>query len=214
MSNSGGRRFFSTTRLSAVRRAAPRGTTTNQQWEQRKTLARRYVPYIPPQFVVETVQFLQSKNNVRSLLDIIFSPRSPRDEETDRRTYTRTWERYKEEKRLHNAPYRLQEKYAEQALWRAVNALPQDLHAEAARPMANPLPLALRFHRLYRRQLLLTLSDYEQRCLQTFQNLMHVRFPFNEARHKHPELFWITQLGSIHRARLATLSKSLIKWKD
>lgn len=61
---------------------------------------KRYVPYIPPQFVVETVKFLQSKNNIKSLLDVIFSPRNPRDKEQDRVTYTRAWERYKEEKRV------------------------------------------------------------------------------------------------------------------
>lgn len=87
------------------------------------------------------------------------------------------------------------------------------MYPEAVQPSDQPLPLQLRPHYLYRAQILKTLTDHEKRQLQVFQNLMYIRFPFNEIKRKNPGLFWITQAGAINRARIAKLSKSIVTWR-
>lgn len=60
----------------------------------------KYVPYIPPHLLAETVTFLEKKTNIFSLLDIICSPRKPVETPEQREQFTRAWEAYKENKRV------------------------------------------------------------------------------------------------------------------
>lgn len=115
---------------------------------------------------------------------------------------------------LFNRPYRDQEKLAELSLWKAINSLPSDLYPEAVQASTQPLPLQLRPHYLYRNQILKSLTDYEERQLQVYQNLMYIRFPFNDVKKQNPGLFWVSQTSAIHRARIGILSKSIQRWKD
>lgn len=99
------------------------------------------------------------------------------------------------------------------SLWCAVNSLPSDLYPEAIQQSQRPLPLQLRPHYLYRSQIFKSLTDYQARQLQVFQNLMYLRFPFNEIKKRNPGLFWISQTSAINRSRIAKLSQTVRMWK-
>lgn len=72
---------------------------TNAQAFQRKA-PTKYVPFIPPQLLKETFNFIEKKANIRALLDIICAPLKPTETLKQREEFTREWEIYKERRRV------------------------------------------------------------------------------------------------------------------
>ncbi|KAL8429375.1 hypothetical protein Efla_001213 [Eimeria flavescens] len=70
---------------------------------------------------------------------------------------------------------------------------------EAYRQQSFPEELA--FHRLYRQQLIDSLTEQERHKLQVFQNLMHIRFPHADLKKREPHLFWISERQAVGRQK-------------
>lgn len=83
-----------------ARKSQPTETTDNAANAFQKKAPAKYVPFIPPQLVTETFNFLNVKSNIKALLDIICSPLKPTETVEQREEYTREWEVYKERRRV------------------------------------------------------------------------------------------------------------------
>ncbi|SBS84464.1 hypothetical protein POVCU1_010830 [Plasmodium ovale curtisi] len=59
-----------------------------------KQAETRYLPYIPPAYVVDTVAFFKDKSKVDNLLSLIFSPQNATDTYEDRVEYQKKFEMY------------------------------------------------------------------------------------------------------------------------
>ncbi len=82
-----------------VSRAPKKNAKADKQKTQQKkaksdSLITKLVPYIPPEFIKETLRFFDSRVKLKGLLDIICSPRASRDTEADRLEYQRKLEEY------------------------------------------------------------------------------------------------------------------------
>lgn len=54
----------------------------------------RYLPYIPPAYVIDTASFFKDKSKLDSLLSLIFSPQNANDTYEDRVEYQKKFELY------------------------------------------------------------------------------------------------------------------------
>lgn len=68
---------------------------TNFRAEDKDKLSEtRYLPYIPPAYVADTVSFFKDKNKVDNLLALIFGPQNSTDSYEDRVEYQKRFELY------------------------------------------------------------------------------------------------------------------------
>ncbi|KAF8822559.1 hypothetical protein IE077_003461 [Cardiosporidium cionae] len=172
--------------------------------DSRDGIVSRYVPYLPPSFLSSTIKFLEDKDKLRYLLQLLYSPKDSHDTSEDRCVYQRQFERYSEIKESVEKCSRHHEEIAAAHVAKAIKNLPSDLYEEATQSEPQPLPDELKFHEMYRKQLFDNeLSSYEMKKLQTFQNLMHVRFPHTNAKREQPHLFWIKENLAMSRQKQA-----------
>jgi len=169
------------------------------------------VPYIPNELTKETRQFFQNQPRFKGLLDMVFSPLSPQDEEQDRLEYEEARAEFRALAEKAQQAYLAHEQRASERMWRAVQQLPEDLYQEAVMSKPAPVPQPLLFHERHRTEIFKGLNDLELRKLQVFQNLMHVRYPHVEERQRNPERFLIPENQVISRQKEAAMAKKKIK---
>jgi hypothetical protein len=159
------------------------------------------VPFIPREFAKDTIEFFrQSSPHVKSLLDMVFTP--PVEEtasEEDYEEYKAMVEEYQRELAAVRAKYDRHEKIAARLMFDAIRNLPEDMYDEAVRKGDQLPPESLQFHELYKDQLMgESLSDWEQFKMQTFSNLMHIRYSHSEAKKKHRDRFFISESAALN----------------
>lgn len=172
------------------------------------------VPFIPREFAKDTIEFFrQSSPHVKSLLDLVFTP--PVQEsatEEDFEEYEKMVKEYEIELEKHRIRYRKHEERAARSMHDAIRNLPEDMYDEAVRKGSMLPPESLQFHNMYRDQIMEEkLSDWEQVKMQTFSNLMHIRYSHSEAKKKHKERFFITESAALNlRKERAKKEKNIL----
>lgn len=161
---------------------------------------KRTVPHIPREFAKDTIEFFrQSSPHVKSLLDLVFSPSEPKDSLEDRAEFDRMHSKYLSELEGRRLAYKKHEEKASRAMFSAIRNLPEDMYDEAVSKGDMMPPESLAFHEMYRADLMQnTLSDWEMVKLQTFSNLMHIRYSHSEAKKKHREKFFISESAALN----------------
>ena len=161
---------------------------------------KRTIPHIPREFAKDTIEFFrQSSPHVKSLLDLVFSPAEPKDTPEDMKEFTAMTKAYEAEVNKRRAKYLKHEQVARRKMFDAIRNLPEDLYDEAVRKGSMMPPADLQFHEMYKDQLMKeSLSDWELFKLQTFSNLMHIRYSHSEAKKKHREKFFISESAALN----------------
>eukprot|EP00933_Yihiella_yeosuensis_P013929 TRINITY_DN12688_c0_g1_i1.p3 TRINITY_DN12688_c0_g1~~TRINITY_DN12688_c0_g1_i1.p3 ORF type:complete len:100 (+),score=23.65 TRINITY_DN12688_c0_g1_i1:417-716(+) len=96
-------------------------------------------------------------------------------------------------------------------MWKAIQQLPEDLHEEAIASTPQKVPQSLLFHNRYRGEIFQSLTMHEQRRLQTFHNLLYVRYPHSEEKSRNPSRFWVPETQIVSRQKEAAMAKKKIK---
>jgi hypothetical protein len=159
------------------------------------------VPFIPREFAKDTIEFFrQSSPHVKSVLDLVFTPpvaETTNDE--DYEEYQKNFAEYEKELTCVRARYARHEHLASRSMFDAIRNLPEDMYDEAVRKGDLLPPESLQFHEMYRQQLMgESLSDWEQFKMQTFSNLMHIRYSHSEAKKKHKDRFFISESAALN----------------
>mmetsp|Transcript_43681 Transcript_43681/g.81444 ORF Transcript_43681/g.81444 Transcript_43681/m.81444 type:complete len:176 (+) Transcript_43681:229-756(+) len=169
------------------------------------------VPFIPPELTKETREFFQNQSRFKALLELVFSPREPQETDEDRVEFENAKAEYDTLRERAARIYQAHEERAERRMWRAVQQLPEDLYDEAVASKPEQVPDQLLFHNRYRREIFRNLSEYEQKKLQVFHNLMYVRYPHTDEKRRNPSRFWIPENQVISRQKEAAMAKKNIK---
>ena len=172
------------------------------------------VPFIPREFAKDTIEFFrQSSPHVKSLLDLVFTPpvtETASDEDLEE--YERIVKEYETELANHRYRYNKHEEKAARCMHDAIRNLPEDMYEEAVRKGDMLPPESLQFHTMYKEQLMSeSLSDWEQVKMQTFSNLMHIRYSHSEAKKKHKDRFFISESAALNlRKERAKKEKNIL----
>ena len=159
------------------------------------------VPFIPREFAKDTIEFFrQSSPHVKSLLDLVFTPPvTETASEEDLKEYETTMKEYESEFARHRLRYQKHEEKAARCMHNAIRNLPEDMYDEAVRKGSMLPPESLQFHVMYKDQLMReSLSDWELFKMQTFSNLMHIRYSHSEAKKKHRDKFYISESAALN----------------
>ena len=169
-------------------------TSSQQAPEETK----RTIPHIPRELAKDTIEFFrQSSPHVKSLLDLVFTERKV--SAADQKEFDRMTAQYQAELEKRRAIYKQHEQKAAEKMFDAIRNLPEDMYDEAVRKGEMLPPEALQFHEMYKEQLMKdSLSDAELVKLQTFSNLMHIRYSHSEAKKKHKEKFFISEAAALN----------------
>lgn len=190
---------------------------TGKKQVQKKTatanLEFRLVPHIPPELSKETRQFFQNQNKLKTLLELVFSPISPRESAQERSEYENARSQYDVARVTACNVYEAHEKRASEHMWRALQQLPEDLYAEAIASKPERLPEPLLFHVRHQAEVFRGLNELERRKLQCFHNLMHVRYPHSEEKQRNPQRFLIPENQVVSRQKEAAMAKKRLKKK-
>jgi len=159
------------------------------------------VPFIPREFAKDTIEFFrQSSPHVKSLLDMVFTP--PVEEtanDADYEEYKANVAEYQKEVEKIRQKYARHEHLASRSMFDAIRNLPEDMYDEAVRKGEQLPPESLQFHEMYKDQIMEEcLSDWEQFKMQTFSNLMHIRYSHSEAKKKHKDRFFISESAALN----------------
>ena len=157
---------------------------------------KKTIPHIPREFAKDTLEFFrQSSPHIKSLLDLVFS--APGEATLENRKATE--EVYNAELDERRRRYKAHEERASRLMFEAIKNLPEDMYDEAVRKGEQLPPESLQFHEMYKDQLLKeSLSDWELVKLQTFSNLMHIRYSHSEAKKKHRDKFFISEAAALN----------------
>lgn len=162
---------------------------------------KKTVPFIPREFAKDTIEFFrQSSPHVKSLLDLVFSakeqaPSLSAEDQAEREAKTAEYLGKVEEARK---KYRQHELRARRKMFEAIRHLPSDLYEEAVSKGDMFPPASLQFHQKYKDQLKSRLTDWELVQMQTFANLMHIRYSHSEAKVKHRDRFFISESAALN----------------
>ena len=182
-------------------------TAFNQAGEPEDT--KRTIPHIPREFAKDTIEFFrQSSPHVKSLLDLVFSaaPLPAEDREVARQTAE-----YEKALKERQQQFRAHEQRASRKMFEAMQNLPEDMYDEAVRKGEQLPPESLQFHEIYREQLMKeSLSDFELVKLQTFSNLMHIRYSHSEAKKKHKDKFFISEAAALNLRKERAKKEKLV----
>mmetsp|Transcript_16281 Transcript_16281/g.26025 ORF Transcript_16281/g.26025 Transcript_16281/m.26025 type:complete len:210 (+) Transcript_16281:133-762(+) len=179
--------------------------------KQAAPVEQRLAPSIPQELTKETRQFFQSQPKFKALLELVFSPTNPKDTAEDQAEFELAKAEFDTMAAKARRIYEDQEQRANQRMWRAMLQLPEDLHAEAIASKPENVPRPLLFHERYRGEIFQSLTSHEQRKLQTFHNLLYVRYPHSEEKARNPERFWIPENQVVSRQKEAAMNKKNIK---
>ncbi|GFE52658.1 hypothetical protein BaOVIS_000620 [Babesia ovis] len=167
----------------------------------------RYVPYIPPALVSDTVGALKDRESLAEILDLICSPIGPTDTFEDRELYQRVVEAYRSYRDTVNKRFIDRELQIRENVFEAIHNLPEHLYDEAVKSESEPMPESLTFHQAYRSQFINDeLSDYEISKLDAYRLVMYLRFPYLDIKARQPGLFWLEEKKAISRQKQASLS--------
>jgi len=181
---------------------------------QKKTAAApeiKLVPHIPLELVKETREFFRNETRFKALLQLVFSPLDPKENEQDRLELETAQADYENLAAKARSVYEMREKRANERMWRAIHQLPDDLYDEAVASRPEKVPETLLFHERYRSEIFNNLNAEELRKLQCFQNLMYLRFPHAQAKQKNPQQFWVPENQVVSRQKEAAMAKKRIK---
>eukprot|EP00371_Babesia_bovis_P000059 XP_001608706.1 hypothetical protein [Babesia bovis T2Bo] len=167
----------------------------------------RYVPYIPPALVTDTVGALKDRESLAEILDLICSPIGPTDTLDDRKLYQRVTEAYRTYKHMVNKRLVERELKIRDNVLEAIHNLPEHLYDEAVKSEDEPMPESLTFHQAYRTQLIDTeLTEFEIAKLDAYRLVMYLRFPYLDIKARQPGLFWLEEKKAISRQKQASMA--------
>eukprot|EP00927_Polykrikos_kofoidii_P032958 TRINITY_DN27932_c0_g2_i1.p1 TRINITY_DN27932_c0_g2~~TRINITY_DN27932_c0_g2_i1.p1 ORF type:complete len:211 (+),score=38.62 TRINITY_DN27932_c0_g2_i1:79-711(+) len=173
----------------------------------------RLAPYLPPELTKETRQFFDHQARLKGLLELVFSPLEPRETEDDRLAFEEAKAEFDNFAGRARTIYEAHERQANESMWRAIKQLPEDLYDEAVASKTEKVPESLLFHVRYGNEIFRNLDDDERRKLQSFQNLMHIRYPHSDEKARNPSRFWIPENQVISRQKEAAMARKRIKKK-
>ncbi|VWU49036.1 conserved protein, unknown function [Hepatocystis sp. ex Piliocolobus tephrosceles] len=173
----------------------------------------RYLPYIPPAYVHDTVSFFKDKTKVDILLSLIFSPQNATDSYEDRVEYQKNFEIYqilkeKEEKKYEKHLERMKER-----VYKAIAMLPEELYDESIKQGEYFDNKDIQFGLKYENDLLKKLSNYKKKLLHVYKILLYLRYPFYLIKKKNPMLFYISESKAITRQKQINSQKKKLKKK-
>jgi hypothetical protein len=173
------------------------GVNVPNQTTQEADDTHRTIPHIPREFAKDTIEFFrQSSPHVKSLLDLVFSAKDIGSGDKEVVKMRAEYERALKERQ---DQFRIHEQRASRKMFEAIQNLPEDMYDEAVRKGEQLPPEALQFHEIYKEQLMgESLSDWELVKLQTFSNLMHIRYSHSEAKKKHKDKFFISEAAALN----------------
>jgi hypothetical protein len=172
------------------------GVNMSQSKSEPPEETKKTIPHIPREFAKDTIEFFrQSSPHVKSLLDLVFSQKS-----TDGQTeFNKMTEKYTQELEQRRRRYKVHEERASRLMFDAIKNLPEDMYNEAVRKGEMLPPESLQFHEMYKDQIMKeSLSDWELFKMQTFSNLMHIRYSHSEAKKKHRDKFFISEAAALN----------------
>lgn len=197
-----------------LRKPAKPGKEKEKRKAQPTVGVTRYVPYIPPALVSDTVGALKDRESLSEVLDLVCSPVAPADTKEDRELFQQTAEAYRAFQEALQERYRERELLVQNNILEAIQNLPEHLYDEAVSSETEPMPESLTFQRAYRDQIINTgLSDFEIRKLDAFRLLMYLRFPYLDVKARQPGLFWLEEKKAISRQKQASLQARKKKFK-
>eukprot|EP00928_Gymnodinium_smaydae_P023918 TRINITY_DN19542_c0_g6_i1.p1 TRINITY_DN19542_c0_g6~~TRINITY_DN19542_c0_g6_i1.p1 ORF type:complete len:210 (+),score=49.86 TRINITY_DN19542_c0_g6_i1:75-704(+) len=200
-------------------RALPMRALAKKKGKQKQKKANtgpqeiRLVPQIPQELTKVTRQFFENQPRLKSLLELVFSPLQPKDENKDRIEFERARCAFEDSAQRQRKLYEAHEQRCRESMWRAIRQLPEDLHEEAIASKPERVPDALLFHVRHGGEIFAGLHDDERRKLQVYHNLMYTRYPHSEEKARDPQRFWIPENQVVSRQKEAAMAKKKIKKK-
>ncbi|GIX62304.1 uncharacterized protein BcabD6B2_17390 [Babesia caballi] len=189
-----------------MRKPAKPGKEKDKRKAQPTVGVTRYVPYIPPALVSDTLSALKDRESLAEVLDLVCSPAAPADSEEDRALFQRVSEAYRTHQEARNERFSERELRIRDNVLEAIHNLPEHLYDEAVRSESEPMPEALTFQHAFRAQLIDSeLSDFEVGKLDAYRLLMYLRFPYLDIKARQPGLFWLEEKKAISRQKQASM---------
>ncbi|CRG97373.1 conserved Plasmodium protein, unknown function [Plasmodium gallinaceum] len=181
--------------------------------EKEKLSETRYLPYIPPAYVVDTVSFFKDKNKLDNLLSLIFSPKNSTDSYEDRVEYQKNFEIYqilkeKEENKYEKHLERMKEK-----IFKSIENLPEELYDESIKRGDLLDNKEIQFGLKYENDLVKNMNVYKKKLLHVYKILLYLRYPFYLIKRKNPLLFYISESKAISRQKQINSQKKKLKKK-
>ncbi|SCM08140.1 conserved Plasmodium protein, unknown function [Plasmodium chabaudi adami] len=182
--------------------------------EAKKDLSEtRYLPYIPPAYVIDTASFFKDKTKLDSLLSLIFSPQNANDTYEDRVEYQKRFELYQLLKEKEEQRYARHIEKIRENVFRAIHELPEELYDESIKGGELFDNKEIQFGLKYENSLLNNLSNYKKKLLHVYKILLHLRYPFYLIKKKNPMLFYISESKAISRQKQINAQRKKLKKK-
>ncbi|CAD7930065.1 unnamed protein product [Amoebophrya sp. A25] len=188
--------------------------------KQKKAAAAliKLLPHMPQELVTLTTSFLRKDKNLKNLLQLVYSPAEPAESEDDRAEYERERRIYLMELQNHREKLQKKRTQLEESILSAIRNLPAEHFDEAILSDNEPhpsgdrkseiLPRSLLFHQMYKGEIFRDMDFHEKKRLQTFQNLMRLRYPHTDTKRADPERFWIPESQFVSRQRESARNKN------
>ncbi|CAG9481826.1 conserved Plasmodium protein, unknown function [Plasmodium vivax] len=181
--------------------------------EKDKLAETRYLPYIPPAYVADTVSFFKDKNKVDNLLSLIFGPQNSTDSHEDRVEYQKRFELYQFLKQREEEKYERHLLKMKEKIFKAVENLPEELYDESIQSGEPFDHKEIQFGLKYEKDIVKGLSSYRQKLLHVYKILLYLRFPFYLIKKKKPMLFYISESKAISRQKQINAQRKKLKKK-
>lgn len=203
-------------RAPAKKKASPNKKKTNENVEDREQSNSneiRYLPYIPPAYVADTVSFFKDKNKLNNLLSLLFSPSNSSDTYEDRLEYQKRFERYQYLKNKEELKYEKHIERMNENIFRAIQNLPKELYDESIKEGEFIDNKEIQFGLKYEKFLVQNLNSYKKKLLHVYKILLYLRYPFYMIKKKNPLLFYISEGKAISRQKQINAQKKKVKKK-
>ncbi|SCP03988.1 conserved Plasmodium protein, unknown function [Plasmodium ovale] len=178
-----------------------------------KQAETRYLPYIPPAYVVDTVAFFKDKSKVDNLLSLIFSPQNATDTYEDRVEYQKKFEMYQILKEREDKKYNKHLEKMREKVFKSIANLPEELYDESIKGGELLDNKEIQFGLKYENDLLKHLSNYKKKLLHVYKILLHLRYPFYLIKKKNPMLFYISESKAVSRQKQINTQRKKLKKK-
>lgn len=207
--------------LVVPKRAPPKKKTIQEKKKKESTdekdkdkeSEKRYLPYIPPAYVVDTVTFFRDKNKLDSLLSLIFSPQNSTDSYEDRVEYQKKFEVYQILKNREEENYAKHLEKMKRKIFKAIENLPSELYDESIKEGELFDNKEIQFGLKYENSLIDNLNSYKRKLLHVYKILLYLRYPFYLIKKKNPLLFYISESKAISRQKQINAQKKKLKKK-
>ncbi|KAI4838001.1 hypothetical protein MKS88_003423 [Plasmodium brasilianum] len=173
----------------------------------------RYLPYIPPAYVVDTVSFFKDKSKVDNLLSLIFSPKNSTDTYEDRKEYQKKFEMYQILKEREEKKYEKHLEKMKEKVYKSIENLPEELYDESIKKGDLFDHKEIQFGLKYENELLKHLNIYKKKLLHVYKILLYLRYPFYLIKKKNPMLFYISESKAVSRQKQINAQKKKLKKK-